>query len=224
MIECQRRDNKRWPNTPSVRGALPRTAILLCELQIMHWLVSSTHVAECTMKIKETPSKTSGIDDDQKDNLIFSPFCKASLQMFRPSSVSAWGAVRTVPKRTTTLVRQQHLWRPRPSVPRCVRRCLELPPFPYSRLSQRILYLISRAWYLKEIVVALLSRPTPTAQRQAKWDRHGRRPPHQQAPKTGDWYRPTSVLRQNVAQTAANGQANRRGIASSSHRGIVGTT
>ena len=71
--------------------------------------------------------------------------------MFRPSSVSAWGTVRTVPKRTTPLVRQQHLWRPRPSVPRCVRCCLELLPFQCSRCgggllgqSQRMPYLVSQ--------------------------------------------------------------------------------
>lgn len=85
--------------------------------------------------------------------------------MSRPSSVSAWGAVRTVPKRTTPLVRQQHLWRPRPSVPRCVRCCLELLPFQCSRCGGD--YWVSHSecltWYLKEILFALLSRPTTAA-------------------------------------------------------------
>ena len=146
-----------------------------------------------------------------KEYLIFSPFCKASLQMFRPSSVSAWGAVRTVPKRTTPLARQQHLWRPRPSVPLFV-RCLELLPFQCSRRGD---YSVGHSecltWYLKgEILVAFLT-VRPTAQRQqinGTVGRHGRHLSKHPKREIG-----TDRQQQKCGATAK--QAN--------YRGIVGT-
>ena len=131
--------------------------------------------------------------------------------MFRPSSVSAWGTVRTVPKRTTPLVRQQHLWRPRPSVPRCVRCCLELLPFQCSRCGGD--YWVSHSecltWYLKEILFALLSRPTTAAGKMgtamvADQDDHLSNHPKQEigTDRQAKWCFPASL----------------------SHRGIVGTT